>query len=69
MNWKEWWQIVQETIEKLIQESLEITRVNEKAYLNELVTYQLYFESYKYDQFISKPVEVLVNVFQKSSLV
>jgi hypothetical protein len=32
---------VQEITEKHIQESLEIARVNQKAYLNELVTYRL----------------------------
>ncbi len=63
-KWKEWWQIVQEFVKEQIQESLEIIHASEEAYLNELVAYWLHFESYKYDQLISKLVEVLVNVFQ-----
>jgi hypothetical protein len=46
---------------------LKIVRVNEEAYLNELVAYRLHFEGYKYDQLISKLVEVLVNVLHKGS--
>jgi hypothetical protein len=42
---------------------LEIARANEKAYLNELVAYQLKFEGYTYDWFISKLVEVLAITF------
>jgi hypothetical protein len=45
-----------------IQESLEIVLVDE-VYLNELVTYWLHFEGYKYDWFIDKLVEVPINVF------
>ncbi len=46
---------------------MEIVRVDEKTYLNELVTYHLHFESYKYDCLINKLIEVHVNVFQKNS--
>ncbi len=53
---------MQEITEKQIQESLKIVHVDEEAYLNELVTYRLHFEGYKYDKLISKLVEVLVNV-------
>jgi hypothetical protein len=53
---------VQEITKKQIQENLKIVCVNVEAYLNELVAYQLHFEGYKYDQLISKLVEVLVNV-------
>jgi hypothetical protein len=52
---------MQEIIEKHIQESLEIAC--ELYYLNELVTYQLHFEGYKYDHLIGKLVEVPDNVF------
>ncbi len=58
---------MQEFVKEQFQESLEIIHASEEAYLNELVAYRLHFESYKYDQFISKLVEVLVNVFQKKS--
>jgi hypothetical protein len=40
---KEWWQIMQKIIEEQMQESLEIAHVDNNAYLNELVTYQLHF--------------------------
>ncbi len=63
------WQTMHDIIEKHIEESLEITCVDEEAYLNELVAYQLHFETYQYDQLTNKLVEVLVNVFQKSSFV
>jgi hypothetical protein len=46
---------------------LKIVHVDEEAYLNELVTYRLHFEGYKYDQLISKLVEVLVNVLHRGS--
>ncbi len=49
--------------------SLEIIHVDEEAYLNEWVTYWLYFEGYKYDQLTSKLVEVTIIIFQKNSLV
>jgi hypothetical protein len=39
--WKEWWQVVQEIMEEQIHDSLKIVRVDEEAYLNELVVYQL----------------------------
>jgi len=42
-------QIVEEIIEERIQDNLEIARVDEEKYLNELVAYQLHFEGYKYD--------------------
>jgi hypothetical protein len=42
-KWKEWWHIMQKIIEEKIQESLEIAHVDNNAYLNELVTYQLHF--------------------------
>jgi hypothetical protein len=67
LKWKEWWQTMQEIIEKQIQDSLDITHANEKAYLNELVVYWLHLESYKYDQVIGKLVEIPINVFQKNS--
>jgi L-rhamnose mutarotase len=38
-KWKKWWQIVQEIMDEQIQDSLEMVRVNEDAYLNELITY------------------------------
>jgi hypothetical protein len=38
-KWKEWWQTIQDITEEYIQDSLEIVRVDEEAYLNELVTY------------------------------
>jgi hypothetical protein len=66
-KWKEWWQTVQEITEEHIQKSLDISCADEEAYLNELVTYRLKFEGYKYDRFTNKLVNVLVNVFQKSS--
>jgi L-rhamnose mutarotase len=46
---KEWWQMVQKIIEKQTQESLDIARVDEEAYLNELVSYWLHFKGHKYD--------------------
>jgi hypothetical protein len=55
------------SLKKHIQESLEIARVNKKAYLNELVAYRLHFEGYKYDWLTGKLVEIHVNAFQKSS--
>ncbi len=60
--------MVQKIIEKLTQESLDIARVDEEAYLNELVSYWLHFEGYKYDQLIGKLVEVPIDVFQNISL-
>jgi hypothetical protein len=36
-------------MEEHIQDSLEIVREDEEAYLNELVVYRLQFEGYKYD--------------------
>jgi hypothetical protein len=63
LKWKEWWQIVQEITKEQIQDSLEIARVDEEAYMNELVTYQLQFEGYKYDRLTCKLVEVHVIVF------
>ncbi len=62
-NWKEWSQNMQEIIEEQIQNNLEIVRVDEEAYLNELVIYWLHFEHYKFDQVTSKLVEVPINVF------
>jgi L-rhamnose mutarotase len=41
-KWKEWWQNMQEIIEEQIQNNLEIVRVDEEAYLNELVIYWLF---------------------------
>jgi hypothetical protein len=41
--------MVEEITEKQIQKSLGIACVDEEAYLNELVAYQLHFEGYKYD--------------------
>jgi hypothetical protein len=41
--------MVQKIIEKLTQESLDIARVDEEAYLNELVSYWLHFKGHKYD--------------------
>jgi hypothetical protein len=58
---------MQEITKEHIQNSLKIVRVDEKAYMNELVVYQLHFESYKYDHVTSKLVEVPINVFQKLS--
>ncbi len=49
LKWKEWWQTMQEITKEEFQNSLEIVRVDEKTYLNELVVYRLHFESYKYD--------------------
>ncbi len=68
MKWKEWWQTVQEIMEEQIQDSLKIICADEEAYLNELVTYRLQFEGYKYDHLISKLVGVHVTTFQKFSL-
>ncbi len=68
-KWEEWWQTVHEIIKKQIQNNLEIVHVDEEAYLNEWVTYWLYFEGYKYDQLTSKLVEVTIIIFQKNSLV
>jgi hypothetical protein len=45
-----------EIIKEKIQESLDIAHVDEEVYLNELVAYQLHFEGYKCDRFISKLV-------------
>jgi hypothetical protein len=50
-------------MEEYIQNSLEIIHANEKAYLNELVAYQLWFDGHTYDRFISKLVEVPIIVF------
>jgi hypothetical protein len=36
-------------MEEHTQDSLEIVREDEEAYLNDLVVHQLQFESYKYD--------------------
>jgi len=58
---------MQEITKEHIQNSLKIVRVDEKTYMNELVVYQLHFESYKYDQVTSKLVEVPINLFQKLS--
>ncbi len=52
-----------------IQDSLEITRSNEKAYLNELVAYWLQFEGYTYDWLTSKLVEKPITISQKFLLV
>jgi hypothetical protein len=41
--------------------------VDEEAYLNELVAYQLQFEGYKYDHFSGKLVKVPIIVSQKFS--
>jgi hypothetical protein len=35
-KWKKWWQIVQEFMEKYIQENMELTRSNEQVYQLEL---------------------------------
>ncbi len=43
---------------------MEITRADEKAYLNELITCQLHFEGSTYDQFNDKLVEVHVIISQ-----
>jgi hypothetical protein len=68
LKWKERWQTMQEITKEQFQKSLEIPCANVKAYLNELVTYRLHFEGYKYDQVTSKLVEVpITNVFQKNS--
>jgi hypothetical protein len=49
-------------MKELIQDNLEITHVNEEAYLNELVAYRLQVEGYMYDQFHNKLVEIFVTV-------
>jgi hypothetical protein len=46
---------------------LDIAFVDEEAYLNELVAYQLHFKGYKYDRLTCKLVEVHVDVLQNSS--
>jgi hypothetical protein len=46
---------------------LEIARVDEEAYLNELVAYWLHFEGYTYDQLTSKLVDVPITFSQKFS--
>jgi hypothetical protein len=48
---------------------MEITRLDEKAYLNEIVAYWLQFEGYTYDWLINKLVEKPIIVSQKFSLV
>ncbi len=53
--------------EERIQNNLEITCVDEEAYLNEIVTYQLQFEGYTYDQLTGKLVGVPVTALQKFS--
>jgi hypothetical protein len=63
LKWKEWWQTVQEIMKEQIQDNLEIAHVDEKAYMKELVAYQLQFEGYKYDRLTCKLVEVHVIVF------
>ncbi len=54
-------------MEEQIQKKLEISCVDEEAYLNELVTCQLQFDGFTFDQLIGKLVEVLVTIFQKFS--
>jgi len=50
-------------VEEQIQDSLEITCAYKEAYLNELVTYQLYFDGYTYDWINGKLVEVPITIF------
>jgi hypothetical protein len=40
---------MQEITEEHVQKGLDIACAYEEAYLNELVTYRLHFEGYKYD--------------------
>jgi hypothetical protein len=56
-------------VEEQIQDSLEITCAYKEAYLNELITYQLYFDGYTYDQINGKMAEVPVIIFYKFSFV
>lgn len=49
---------MQEIIEKQIQENLDISRLDEKTYLNEPVACWLHFAGYKYDRLIIKLVDV-----------
>jgi beta-lactamase class D len=55
--------MAQEITKEWIQEILNITHVDEEAYLNELVAYQLHFEDL-YDQLIGKLDKVHVNFFK-----
>ncbi len=64
LKWKEWWKIIQEIMEEQIHDSLEIAHVDEEAYLNELVAYQLHFEGYINDWFNGKLDEVPIIVSQ-----
>jgi hypothetical protein len=48
---------MQEITKEHIQNNLEVTLVNEKAYLFELVTYRIQFLEYKYDSLSSKLIE------------
>lgn len=54
-------------MEEYIYNSLEIACVDEEAYLNKLVAYQLQFEGYTYDKITNKLVEVHVIVSHKFS--
>jgi UDP-galactopyranose mutase len=62
-KWEKLWQTIHEIMEEQIQDNIKIVYANEKAYLNELLAYQLQFEGYTYDQLSNKLVEVPFNVF------
>jgi hypothetical protein len=64
-KWKEWWQTIQEITKEQIQDNLELIRVDEEAYLNELVAYKLKFQGYKYVWLITKLIEEPIKVLQK----
>ncbi len=49
-------------MEEQIQDNLELVRVDEEAYLNELIVYLLKFKGQRYDWLSGKLVEVLVKV-------
>jgi hypothetical protein len=54
-------------MEEQIQKNLELAHANDEAYLNELITYRLKFQGYKYDRLNAKPIETHVEVFKKFS--